>query len=72
MSEKVLVSVIIPCFNYAHLIADTINSIKKQTYENWECIIIDDGSTDNTKEVIQQLANEDSRIKYIFQKKRVK
>jgi len=67
MAEKALVSVIIPCFNYAHLIVDTINSIKKQTYENWECLIIDDGSTDNTKEIIDQLSIDDARIKYFFQ-----
>ena len=68
MAEKALVSVIIPCFNYAHLIGDTINSIKKQTHENWECIIIDDGSTDHTKDIIQELANDDARIKYVYQK----
>jgi len=68
MSEKAFVSVIIPCYNYAYLIGDTINSIKKQTYENWECIVIDDGSTDNTKDVIQQFSKDDSRIKYIYQK----
>jgi len=48
-----LVSIIIPTYNYAHLINMTLISVVNQTYTNWECIIIDDGSTDNTKEVVE-------------------
>lgn len=43
-----LVSVIIPAYNYGHLIAETLASLAAQTYTNWECLVIDDGSTDNT------------------------
>ena len=62
-----LVSVIIPCYNYALYLPESVGSIIKQTYSNWECIIVDDGSTDNTKEVVQQLCAKDDRIKYFLQ-----
>lgn len=47
-----LISIIIPAFNYGHLIAETLQSIISQHYENWECIIVDDGSTDHTAKVV--------------------
>lgn len=59
-----LVSVIIPTYNRAHLIGETLESIQAQTYQNWECIIVDDGSTDNTAEVLQKFLNSDSRFQY--------
>lgn len=62
MSE--LVSVIIPTYNRAHLIGDAIESIIKQTYSNWELIIIDDGSNDNTEEVVTRYVAQDARIFY--------
>ena len=55
-----LVSVIIPCYNAAPYVAETIESIIAQTYTNWECIIIDDHSSDNSWQIIesyQQLKN---------------
>ena len=64
MSEKSKVSVIIPCYNYAHFLEDAIGSVLDQTYSNWECLIIDDGSTDSTKMVASKLKKKDSRIKY--------
>nr|WP_239000317.1 glycosyltransferase family 2 protein [Hyunsoonleella ulvae] len=51
-----------PIFNRAHLIEETIISIKNQTYGNWECVIIDDGSTDNTFMKTQSLIDKDSRF----------
>lgn len=59
-----LVSIIIPIFNRAHLIGETLDSILVQTYENWECIIVDDSSTDNTDEVVSDYIKKDSRFQY--------
>jgi glycosyltransferase involved in cell wall biosynthesis len=62
-----LISIIIPCYNYAHYLEDSINNLQKQTYQNWEAIIVDDGSTDNTKEVASNYVLKDKRIKYVYQ-----
>lgn len=56
-------SIIIPIFNRAHLIEETLNSILAQTFTDWECIIVDDGSTDNTLDVIKTYAKKDYRFK---------
>src|SRR5689334_22056696 len=56
------VSVLIPTHNRAHLIAETLKCILDQTYQAFEIIIIDDGSTDNTEEVVNSFT--DSRIRY--------
>ena len=63
MSEK-LVSIITPTYNCAKFIARTIDSVQAQTYKNWEMIIVDDRSTDNTKEIVEEYMKNDSRIKY--------
>jgi len=52
------VSIIMPTWNRAELIIETVESIQKQTFSNWELIIIDDGSNDNTEEVIRQIKDE--------------
>jgi glycosyltransferase involved in cell wall biosynthesis len=62
-----LVSVIIPCYNYALYLPESIGSIISQSYANWECIIVDDGSTDNSKEVAEQFCKKDNRVKYFLQ-----
>lgn len=59
-----LVSIITPSWNCAAFIAETIRSIQSQTYTNWELLFQDDCSTDNTKELVAQFAESDSRIKY--------
>ena len=64
MKDRPLVSIIIPIYNRADLIGETIDSILVQTYQNWECLIIDDGSTDNTLEVVGKYAGKDSRIQF--------
>jgi glycosyltransferase involved in cell wall biosynthesis len=56
------VSVIIPTYNRAAYIGETIESIQKQTYTNWEIIIIDDGSDDNTEEIVEKI--NDNRIRF--------
>ncbi len=61
-----LISIIIPTHNRAYILPRAVESILKQTYSNWELIIVDDGSTDNTKEVVANYAN--PCIKYVFQK----
>ncbi len=59
------VSVIIPCYNHGHYLSFAIDSILAQTLGGWEAIIVDDGSFDNTREVMAQFA--DSRIRYVYQ-----
>jgi glycosyltransferase involved in cell wall biosynthesis len=60
-----LVSVIIPCYKQAHFLKECVKSLQSQTFYNWEAIIVDDGSPDNTKEVATQLTLEDKRIRYL-------
>lgn len=59
-----LVSIIIPTFNRALLIGETLESIINQTYQNWECIVVDDGSRDYTKELMEFYCSKDKRITY--------
>ncbi len=63
MKDFRLVSIITPSYNCADYIAETINSIQAQTYRNWELLITDDCSTDESVEVINRYVTEDSRIK---------
>jgi glycosyltransferase involved in cell wall biosynthesis len=59
-----LVSIIIPTFNRAHLIGETLDSILLQTYANWECIVVDDGSKEDTECVVMDYVKKDTRIQY--------
>lgn len=59
-----LVSIIIPTYNRAHLISDTLNSVLSQTYTHWECLIIDDGSTDETETLINTFIEKDKRFQF--------
>lgn len=61
---KHLVSVIIPTFNSSKFIRETIESVLKQTYSNFEIIVVDDGSNDNTISILNELALQDNRISY--------
>ena len=60
-----LVSVIIPCYNQGLYLSETLESVISQTYINWECIIVNDGSSDNTEEIARQYCNKDNRFKYV-------
>lgn len=63
-----LISIITPTYNRGYIIRNPIDSILKQTYPNWELLIVDDGSTDNTEKTIKNY--KDKRIKYIKQSKK--
>jgi len=60
-----LVSIITPCYNSSRLISQTIDSVLSQTYQNWEMIIVDDCSTDNSVDIVEKYAKKDSKIKLI-------
>lgn len=62
--ENNLVSIIIPTYNRAHLIGETLESIIAQSYKNWECIVVDDGSTDDTAILIANYIKKDNRFQY--------
>jgi glycosyltransferase involved in cell wall biosynthesis len=65
--QKPLVSIIVPCFNSAAFIRDTLDSVLNQTYSNWECIVVNDGSTDNSEKIVDQYILKDKRFKCIHQ-----
>ena len=56
------VSIVIPTYNHAHFLKRALNSIQEQTYTSWEVIVVDNYSTDNTREIIDSFTN--VRIKY--------
>ncbi|MEN3322518.1 glycosyltransferase family A protein [Mariniflexile soesokkakense] len=60
-----LVSIIVPCYKQAHFLDETLQSVLNQTYDNWECIVVNDGSPDNTEKVAKQWCSKDERFKYI-------
>lgn len=62
-----MVSIIVTCYKLAEYLPETLDSIMSQTYQEWECIIVDDGSPDNTREIANAYSEKDSRIKYIYQ-----
>ncbi len=62
-----LVSIIMPAYNVGDYVAESILSIQKQTYPNWELIVVNDGSTDHTPEVVRNLAEKDTRIRLYTQ-----
>lgn len=63
--EKFLVSVILPCYNQAAYLAEALDSVLQQSYKNWEAIVVNDGSSDNTEEIALEYVERDKRIKYI-------
>lgn len=59
------VSVLIPAYNYAHYLSEAIDSVLGQTYKNFELIVVDNCSTDNTEEIVNNYAKHDTRIKFV-------
>src|SRR5690349_10849851 len=66
-THEPLVSVIVPTYNYARFIDQTLENLRAQTYERWECIIVDDGSTVDTEEVVSRFIEHEPRVHYIRQ-----
>lgn len=67
MNSNPLVSIVIPVYNRESLVSETLDSIQAQTYTQWECILVDDGSTDNTMHILRSYAKTDPRFK-IYQR----
>ncbi len=65
LPDSPLVSILMPNYNYGRYIGEAIESVLRQTYPHWELIICDDGSTDNSCEVVKRYQDKDSRIKLI-------
>ena len=70
MSPAPLVSVVVPVFNTERYVADTIDAILKQTFTDFELIVIDDGSTDGSPEILRDIASKDSRIRLTVRENR--
>ena len=63
MKLQPLISVVIPAYNAEQFLDETLESVLSQTYENWECIIVNDGSTDSTESVAKKWCEKDSRFR---------
>lgn len=61
-----VVSIIVPCYKQAHFLEQSLHSVLAQTLEYWECIIVNDGSTDATEYIAKQWVEKDDRFKYIY------
>ena len=60
-----LISIIVPCYNQAQYLDECLQSVLDQTYQDWECIIVNDGSPDDTEEVAKKWLDKDVRFKYL-------
>ncbi|MAL59282.1 MAG: glycosyl transferase family 2 [Flavobacteriaceae bacterium] len=63
--QQPIVSIIVPCFNQAHFLPESLDSVLQQTYVNWECIIVNDGSTDSTEVIAKEWTLKDARFSCI-------
>jgi glycosyltransferase involved in cell wall biosynthesis len=60
------VSIIVPCYKQAHYLSEALQSVLELTYSNWECIIVNDGSPDDTQRIAKQWQEKDSRFQYLY------
>lgn len=67
-NTKRMISIIMPVYNSEKYVSEAIMSVCKQSYKNWELLIVNDGSTDHTQEIIDNYAKKDSRIKVFHRK----
>lgn len=65
--QNPIISIIVPCYNQAQFLDECLQSVMDQTFQNWECIIVNDGSPDHTEEIAYLWKEKDSRFKYIYQ-----
>ncbi len=65
MYKTPLVSIIVPCYKQAEYLPETLESVLRQTYKTWECIIVDDGSPDNTQIIAESWCRKDNRFHYV-------
>jgi glycosyltransferase involved in cell wall biosynthesis len=65
-----VVSIVVPAYNYARFLPDALDSVLAQTFADWECLIVDDGSTDETPAVAQRYVARDARFRYVRQDNR--
>lgn len=63
---SILVSIIVPCFKQAHFLSETLQSVLNQKFTDWECIIVNDGSPDDTEGIAKVWCEKDSRFSYIY------
>lgn len=60
-----IISIVVPCYNGEKYLRETLDCLQKQTIEDWECVIVNDGSTDGSLEIMKEYASKDDRYKYI-------
>ncbi len=65
LTDTPLISIIVPCYNQAQFLNEALDSVLVQTYTNWECIIINDGSTDSTADIANGYCKKEQRFRYI-------
>ncbi|MFQ3577181.1 MAG: glycosyltransferase family A protein, partial [Cytophagales bacterium] len=64
MKSRPLISIIVPVFNLSDVLTDTLESVAMQSYENWECIIVNDGSIDNSEEIALKFISNKPKFEY--------
>lgn len=63
----IVVSIIVPCYKQGQYLSETLESVLAQSYKDWECIIVDDGSPDNVAEIAKEYCAQDNRFKFLHQ-----